>query len=104
MPRWPSIDLSWWYRRSLAVLVADLVAEPDAAVALEGDPVVGPGQVLGGQPEVDGVGGDVAQSASGGELGLDRLLAPVHLLGRLADHLDVAHRVVEVVGRRSRSR
>ena len=42
-------------------LVAHLVAEPDAAVTLEGDPAVGPGQVLGRQPEVDGVGGDVAQ-------------------------------------------
>src|SRR5262245_9143065 len=79
-------------------LVSHFVAESDAAVGLEGDAVVGPGQVLGRQPEVDGVGGDVAQDPRGRELRLERFLAPVHLLGRLADHLDVAHRELEVLG------
>ena len=38
------------------------------------------------------------QRPVGRELRLDRLLAAVHRRLRLADHLDVAHRVVEVVG------
>ena len=60
------------------------------------DPVVWQRQVLGGQPEVDGVLRDVSQRPFRRELGLDRLLAAEHLRLRLADHLDVAHRIVEV--------
>ena len=79
-------------------LVPDLVAERDVAVRFEGHTIVRAGQILGGQPEVDGVARDVTEQPGGRELRFDRLLAPVHLLGRLADHLDVAHRVLEVVG------
>ena len=68
----------------------------DGAVRAEGDPVIWLRQVLGGQPEVHGVLGDVAQRPGRRELGLERFLAAEHLRLRLADHLDVAHRVVEV--------
>jgi hypothetical protein len=56
----------------------------------------GSGQVLGGEPEVDGVLGDLVERPLRRELGLQRLLAAVHLGARLADHLDVAQRVVDV--------
>ena len=39
--------------------------------------------------------GDVVQAEHRRQLGLQRLLALVHLAHRLADHLDVAHRIVE---------
>ena len=78
------------------LLVVRRVAQHDVAVAVEGDPVVGVGQVLDGQPEVDGVRGDVAEREGRRQLGLDRLLPAVHRGRRLADHLQVAHREVEV--------
>ena len=45
----------------LGLLVAGRVADLDVAVAGERDPVLGERQVLGRQPEVDRVAGDVAQ-------------------------------------------
>ena len=61
----------------------------------ERDAVLGAGQVLGREPEVDGVLGDLVERERRRELRLDRLLAAEHRRGRLADHLDVAHRVLE---------
>ena len=55
-------------------------------------------QVLGRQPEVDGVLGDLVERERRRELRLERLLAAEHRRRRLADHLDVAHRVLEVLG------
>ena len=57
--------------------------------------VVRPRQVLGREPEVDGVLGDLVEAEGRRELRLDRLLAAEHRRRRLADHLDVAHRVLE---------
>ena len=65
--------------------------------AVQGDAVLRPRQVLGREPEVDRVASHVVQGPRGRELGLERLLAAVHRRRRLADHLDVAQRVVEVV-------
>ncbi len=77
-------------------LVVGSVGERDAAVAIDGDPIVGLGQILGRQPEIDGVAGDFVQGAIGRQRGQQRLLGPVHSAQRLADHLDIAHRVGEV--------
>ena len=63
----------------------------------EGDPVLGSRQVLGGQPEVDCVRGDLVERELRRELGLERFLAAEHRRRRLADHLDVAHRELEVL-------
>ena len=77
-------------------LVVGRVAQHDVAVAVEGDPVVGLRQVLDREPEVDGVRGDVLEGHGRRQLRLDGLLPAVHRRRRLADHLQVAHRVVEV--------
>ena len=74
------------------------VGELDGPVGPHRDPVVGPRQVLRGQPEVDGVARDVVERPLRRQPRLQRLLAPVHLRRGLADHLDVAQRVVDVVG------
>ena len=60
------------------------------------DAVVGPRQVLGREPEVDRVAGDLVERPRRREPRLERLLAAVHRRRRLADHLDVAERVVDV--------
>ena len=88
----------------LRLLVVGRVGQPDLAVARQRHPVVGRRQVLGRQPEVDRVGRDVGQREHRRELGLERLLALEHLGVGLADHLDVAHRELEVLRARSRSR
>ena len=64
---------------------------------VQGDAVLRSRQVLGREPEVDRVARHVVQGPRGRELGLERLLAAVHRRRRLADHLDVAQRVLEVV-------
>ena len=61
-------------------------------------PVVGPRQVLGREPEVDGVLGHALERPLGRELRLAGSLAAEHRRLRLADHLDVPERVLEVVG------
>ena len=48
----------------LRLLVRVGVAEPDRAVVGEGYPVLRPGQVLGREPEVDGVGGDPSRAST----------------------------------------
>ncbi len=83
----------------LGLLVAGRVAELDVAVARERDAVLGQRQVLGRQPEVDGVAGDVAQRPRRREPRLAGLLAAEHRRLRLADHLDVAQRVLVVRAR-----
>src|SRR3954468_1669295 len=83
---------------ALRLLVGRRVGDLHAAVAAHGHPVLEPREVLGRQPEVDGVPGDVAQRPLRRELRLQRLLAAVHLGRRLADHLDVPERVVDLVG------
>ena len=50
------------------LVVGRLVGEVDVAVAVDRDPVLGQGQVLGGQPEVDGVLGDLGQAKWGASL------------------------------------
>jgi hypothetical protein len=79
----------------LRLLVVGRVRQADVAVVRERHAVVGCRQILGRQPEVDRVGGDIGQRELRGEHGLERLLALEHLGVGLADHLDVAHRVVE---------
>jgi hypothetical protein len=81
----------------LGLLVAGRVADLDLAVLVERDAVLGPRQVFGGEPEVDGVAGDLLQAPGRSEAGLAGLLAAEHRRLRLADHLDVAQRKLEVV-------
>ena len=78
--------------------VARRVVEPDVPVAVEGDAVVGARKILGREPEVDRVERHLLERPRGRELRLARLLAAEHRRLRLADHLDVAEREVEVVG------
>ena len=67
------------------------------AVLVDRDPVVGHGQVLGGEPPVDRVLGHVVQAPPGGDPGELGLLA-LHGPGvGLADHLDVAERPVPAI-------
>ena len=66
MPTWFRIFLSSWYSRVGLVVVGRRVGEVHVPVAVDGDPVVRPGQVLGGQPEVDGVLGDLGQAEAAG--------------------------------------
>ncbi len=74
-------------------LVGLRVAESDAAVAFQGDPVIRPGQVLGAEPKIDRVLRQQLQRPQRRQLG-DVLFAPEHGRLRLANHLDVAERVV----------
>ena len=90
-------DLLQLFVEALGLLVVCCrVGQVHGALAVERDPVLGPGEVLGGQPEVHGVGGDVGQApvrCQQREVGL----LPLHgLRVGLADHLDVAQRIVEV--------
>ena len=80
----------------LGHVVVGRVREGDAPVRPQRDAVVGPWQVLGREPEVDRVAGDLVERPRRRELRLERLLAAVHRRRRLADHLDVAERVVDV--------
>ena len=60
------------------LFVAGLVLDHDVAVARERDPVLGRGQVFGGEPEVDGVAGDVFERPVGSEPGLTGFFAAEH--------------------------
>src|SRR5947209_8062952 len=62
------------------------VAQRDGAVAVDGDPVLLQGEVLGGEPEVDRVAGQVAGVAGVGDVEADQ-----HGVA-LAVHLDGADR------------
>ena len=73
------------------------VAERDLAVTVDGDAVVGAGQILGREPEVDRVSRDPLERPLGRELRLEGLLAAEHRRLGLADHLDVPQRELEVV-------
>ena len=73
------------------------VAEPHAAVAVQGHAILRPRQILGREPEVDRVAGHALQRPRRRQFRFDRLLAAVHLGLRLADHLDAAERELEVV-------
>ena len=55
------------------------------------------GQVFGREPEIDSVVRKVAEQAGRERARFRAVFAPVHLPGRLTDHLDVAHRVLEPV-------
>ena len=74
------------------------VGQVDVAVSVGGDPVVRLGKVLGGEPEVHRVPGDIRQRPFRREHGEFRLLAAHGLRVGLADHLDVAHRPLVVFG------
>lgn len=67
------------------------VVELDLAFSGELDPVIGIGQVFGGEPEVNRVIGEATQDKTGGE---GRRICPEHALIGFAEHLDVAERVV----------
>ena len=60
-------------------------------------PIVRLWKILGRQPEIDGVARDLLQGAIRHQRGQQRLLGPVHPAERLADHLDVAHRIGEAI-------
>ena len=71
------------------LVVVRLVGDVDVAVTVDRDPIVWVGQVLGGQPEVDGVGGDLVEAPVRSELGQCGLLTLHRRAVGLADHLDV---------------
>ena len=50
------------------LIVGGGIGQVDAAVAVHGDPVVGLGQVLGGQPSVHGMPGQAVEAQRGGQL------------------------------------
>ena len=81
----------------LRFLVAGRIADRDVAVMRQGDAVFREREILGRQPEVDRVTGDVTQCPGGREAGLTRLLAAEHRCLRLADHLDIAQRITELL-------
>jgi hypothetical protein len=78
-------------------LVVRLVRQDNPPFLVDGHPIVGIGQVLRGQPEIDGVAGDIVQHALRHQGGQERLLGAVHAAERLADHLDIAHRIGEAL-------
>ena len=50
------------------VVVVRRVRQVDVAVGIDGHPVVRIGEILGGQPEVDGVGGHVVEAPCGASI------------------------------------
>ena len=76
------------------------VAERELAVPVDRHTVLGPREVLGREPEVDRVPGDPLERPLRRELRRRRALAAEHGRLRLADHLDVAERELEVVAAR----
>ena len=98
MPTWFRICFSSSYRRSASSSFVEWYARWTLRVAVERDPVLGHREVLGGEPEVDGVLGDVAEAPVRREHRELGLLALHRLRVRLADHLDVAGRPLVVVG------
>ena len=79
------------------LLVRRGVADPHVPVTVQRDAILRSRQVLRREPEVDRMAGHALERALRRELGLERLLAAVHVGRRLADHLDVAERIFEVV-------
>ena len=82
----------------LRLLVVGRVAERDVAVLRQRDPVLRPA----GRSSVESQKSTACLATSSRrerrrELGLERLLAAEHRRRRLADHLDVAHRELEVL-------
>ncbi len=81
----------------LCHLVIRCVAQSDLPFLVDGDAVVGIRQVFGGEPEIDGMMRDILQREHRRQLCLNGLFAFVHGCLGLADHLDVAHRVLETL-------
>ena len=81
----------------LCHLVIGCVAQRDLPLLVDGDAVVGIRQVFGGEPEVDGMMRDILQREHWRQLCLNGFFAFVHGSLGLADHLDVAHRVLETL-------
>ena len=79
------------------LLVRRGVADPHVPVTVKRDAILRSRQVLRREPEVNRMAGHVLERTLRRELGLERLLAAVHVGRRLADHLDVAERKFEVV-------
>ena len=79
----------------LGYVVIGRVAQGDLPLLIDTDTVVRVRQVFGGEPEVDGVKSDIVQRKHRCQFRLDGLFAFVHGCLGLADHLDVAHRVLE---------
>jgi hypothetical protein len=76
-------------------LVVWCIAQRHLARPVDRHPIFRVWQVLGCQPEINGVIGQVVEQAGREEGGFERLLSAVHRAQRLAEHLDVAHGVLE---------
>ena len=74
-------------------LVIGRVAQRDPPLFVDRHAVVRIRQIFRGEPEVDGMPCDIVEGKQRHEPGLEGLFASVHQALRLADHLDVAHRV-----------
>ncbi len=74
-------------------LVVGCVLQTDLSILREGDPIFRIRKILGGDPPIDGVAGDVIERQTGCDEGGIHLK---HLFLRLPQCLDMAHRVVEV--------
>ncbi len=73
-------------------LIVDLILEVNLAVAIHCHAVAGIGQVFGGEPEIQGVLGNLIHRPLRHQEGFQRRIAFHDRTARFAGHLDIAHR------------
>ena len=79
----------------LGYVIIGRIAQRDLPLFIDTNTIVRIRKVFGGEPEIDGVKSDILQRKHRCQFRLDGLFAFVHRSLGLADHLDIAHRVLE---------